>query len=158
MSTAAPKKETLEALVKQLRKDLDGALEVAEARALRLDTLEADLEQARARVLAMQNDHQALKEWFAEFYDREFVPLSESFFVLRPKVEGRNKSSSEKRDMTDADALACLTGEFRQFNHKNAAAEMGLTYAQIYSCRLEYTFKHVHKELRDKGWKNPWSK
>ena len=116
----------------------------------RLAALEAVVEDLNKRL-------QARDEAFAKFYDEEFVPLCESFFVLRPKVEGRNKSSSEKRDMTDEDALRCLTGEFRQFNHKNAAEEMGLTYAQVYSCRLEYTFKHVHKRLRDGGWKNPWA-
>lgn len=95
---------------------------------------------------------------FQKFIDDDFVPLKAAFDELRPKVEGRNKSSSEKRDMTDQDARACLVGDFKTFNHKHAAAGLGLTYAQVYSCRLEYTFKHVHKELRDSGWKNPWDK
>jgi hypothetical protein len=60
--------------------------------------------------------------------------------------------------MTDKDALNVLTGEYSDWNHKNAGDALGLTYAQVYSCRLEYTFKHVHKSLRDGGWKNPWAK
>ena len=72
--------------------------------------------------------------------------------------KARNRSSASKRDMTDADAEECLTGAASGIGHKAAAAEMGLTYAQIYSCRLEYTFKQVHKRLRDGGFKNGWAK
>lgn len=74
------------------------------------------------------------------------------------KVEGRNKSAAVKRNMTDVDALRVLTGDMSEMAHKEAAEEMGLTYAQIYSCRLEFTFKHVHKELREAKWVNPWAK
>jgi hypothetical protein len=74
-------------------------------------------------------------------------------------VKGRNKSAAVKRNMTDADALRVLTGEYREVPHKEAAEAIGLTYAQVYSCRLEYTFKHVHHELRkDKEYKSQWKK
>lgn len=82
-------------------------------------------------------------------------------------IKGRNRSAPVKRNMTDADALNCLVGEFKALDHKEAGEAMGLTYAQIYSCRLEYTFKHVHQRLRQSGveidgvtgpWKNPWAK
>ena len=61
---------------------------------------------------------------------------------------------------TDEDALRVLTGDLREISHKEAKKKIGLTYAQVYSCRLEFTFKHVHKDLRDnvKEWKNSWSK
>ena len=50
-----------------------------------------------------------------------------------------------------------LIGDQKDEGHKEAGEAIGLTYAQVYSCRLMYTFKHVHKELRDSGWKNPWA-
>lgn len=75
-------------------------------------------------------------------------------------VLARNASAATKRNMTDEDALRVLTGDLRELSHKEAAEKIALTYAQVYSCRLEFTFKHVHKDLRDnvKEWKNPWSK
>lgn len=69
-----------------------------------------------------------------------------------------NKSSPDKRPMTKADARRVMVGDERDMNHKDAAAVIGLTYAQVYSARMEFTFKEVHKELRDTGWKNPWKK
>ncbi len=86
----------------------------------------------------------------------EFEELASAMEAVRSRVEGRNRSSSMKRDMTDDDAIQVMTGDFKDFNHKTAAEAMALTYAQVYSCRFEYTFKHVHKQLRDAGWKNPW--
>lgn len=73
-------------------------------------------------------------------------------------VKGRNKSAPLKRNMTDADAEAVLIGAYKDLDHKETAAAIGLSYAQVYSCRMEYTFKHVLKNLRDTGWKNPWKK
>lgn len=69
-----------------------------------------------------------------------------------------NKSSPDKRPMTNADARRVLTGDAKDMDHKTAAEHVGLTYAQVYSARLEYTFKQVHKELRDEKWTNPWKK
>lgn len=79
---------------------------------------------------------------------------------LETLVLARNTSAATKRNMTDEDALRVLTGDLREISHKEAAEKIGLTYAQVYSCRLEFTFKHVHKDLRDnvKEWKNSWSK
>jgi hypothetical protein len=73
-------------------------------------------------------------------------------------VKGRNRSAPVKRNMTDADAVEVLTGKAKDLDHKDAGELVGLTYAQVYSCRLEYTFKHVHKDLKNSGWKNPWTK
>lgn len=84
--------------------------------------------------------------------------LEEAMARLLPKVEGRNKSAAVKRNMTDDDAMAVLTGDYRDLNHKDAAERVGLTYAQVYSARMEFTFKHVHKKLRDQRWHNPWAK
>lgn len=77
---------------------------------------------------------------------------------LETLVAGRNRSAPVKRNMTDDDARRVLTGDAKDLGHKEAGEVVGLTYAQVYSCRLEYTFKHVHKELREAGWKNHWAK
>lgn len=82
---------------------------------------------------------------------------------LETLVMARNSSAATKRNMTDEDALKVLTGDLKDLPHKDAAEKIGLTYAQVYSCRLEFTFKHVHKVLRDGStpeapWSNPWSK
>lgn len=78
--------------------------------------------------------------------------------ALGDKVHATNKSAPIKRNMTDEDALAILTGKYKEDGHKVAAEKIGLTYAQVYSARGEFTFKHVHKVLRESGWKNPWAK
>lgn len=77
---------------------------------------------------------------------------------LEALVRGRNRSAPLKRNMTDADAVRVLTGDVKDLGHKDAGEQAGLTYAQVYSCRMEYTFKHVHKKLRDDGWKNHFVK
>ena len=77
---------------------------------------------------------------------------------LEALVKGRNRSAPIKRNMTDEDAVQCAMGDVRDMDHKQAAEQLGLTYAQVYSFRLGYTFKHVLKDLRDNGWDNPWVK
>lgn len=88
----------------------------------------------------------------------ELTALKAHVEELDVLVKGRNKSAAVKRNMTDADALSVLTGEYKDDAHKIAAEKIGLTYAQVYSCRMEYTFKHVLHELRKTEWKNPWKK
>lgn len=70
---------------------------------------------------------------------------------------GTVRTASEK-EMTDDDARKVLSGDLASKKHKEAAQELSLTYGQIYSCRLEYTFKHIHKELKETGFTNPWVK
>jgi Mg-chelatase subunit ChlI len=77
---------------------------------------------------------------------------------LRMKVEGRNRSAPVKRNMTDEDALRVLKGDLTSIGHKEAAERVGLTYAQVYSCRLGFTFKHVIRDLEKDGWRSPWAK
>lgn len=77
---------------------------------------------------------------------------------LIAKVDGRNKSAATKRNMTDADAHRVLNGDLKDQDHKQAAETAGLTYAQVYSCRGGFTFKHVIHDLEKGGWKNPWDK
>lgn len=62
------------------------------------------------------------------------------------------------REMTDEDANRIMTGDLAQTKHKEAASTLGLSYGQVYSCRLGYTFKNVHKKMREDGIANPWIK
>ena len=90
----------------------------------------------------------------------EFKALTARVEELGAMIEGRNKSAPTKRNMTDADAIRVMTGDLKEASHKEAGEAAALTYAQVYSCRLEYTFKHVHKALKeaDPEYKNKWSK
>lgn len=64
-------------------------------------------------------------------------------------VKGRDRGPSSTREMTDDDARKVLIGDLKDKSHKVAAEELGLSYAQIYSCRGHYTFKHIHKEIEN---------
>lgn len=68
------------------------------------------------------------------------------------------KTTASGKEMTDDDARRILTGDLASTKHKDAAEKLGLTYGQVYSCRLEFTFKNIHKEMRDQGVTNPWKK
>lgn len=62
-----------------------------------------------------------------------------------------------QREMTDDDARRIMSGDLKDAKHKEAGEKLGLSYGQIYSCRLGYTFKHIHKELATvAGYKNTW--
>lgn len=75
---------------------------------------------------------------------------------LKTKIEP--KRNEAQREMTDADAKRILTGDLASSKHKDAAAQLGLSYGQVYSCRLEFTFKHIHKAMKEANEKNPWVK
>jgi hypothetical protein len=76
--------------------------------------------------------------------------------VLTEKAE--TKRSANPREMTDDDARNVMSGELKDAKHKDAAEKLGLSYGQIYSCRLGYTFKNIHKEMKTAGTPNPWIK
>lgn len=71
------------------------------------------------------------------------------------KLESTGSAKSEK-DMTDDHARQILNGDCKDLKHNDAAKKLGLSYGQVYSCRLEYTFRHIHKELAAAGFKNQW--
>ena len=71
-----------------------------------------------------------------------------------PKV-----TNVSQREMTDDDARRILNGDLKDTKHKEAGEKLNLSYGQIYSCRLGYTFKAIHKELNAiAGYKNSWIK
>jgi len=129
----------------------------------RLDDVNGILKGVHEEVQQALGDVRRLEEWIGAgdvdgpFY-AEFVALKDKLEDIAAKVEGRNKSAAVKRNMTDADALEVLTGKYKDLGHKEAAEQIGLTYAQVYSCRLCFTFKHVHHKLEKDTWKNPWAK
>lgn len=72
------------------------------------------------------------------------------------KAAGPQRGSRQsQREMTDDDARQVL-GELQNLKHNEAADKLGLSYGQVYSARLGYTFKHIRKELADAGVKNQW--
>lgn len=68
------------------------------------------------------------------------------------------KRNEAQREMTDDDAKRITYGDLKSMKHKDVASQLNLSYGQVYSCRLEFTFKHVHKAMRDANTKNDWVK
>jgi hypothetical protein len=79
---------------------------------------------------------------------------------LHARIEAlsKPKGPTSTKEMTDEDARKVLFGDLKDKSHKEAASTLGLSYGQIYSCRLEFTFKHIHKEMRERGIKNAFVK
>lgn len=70
----------------------------------------------------------------------------------------KSRGTASTREMTDDDAKRVLNGDLKDESHKAAAEKLGLSYGQVYSCRGEYTFKHILKALKAEGFKNRWVK
>ena len=92
-------------------------------------------------------------------------PVEPTVVELLTRIEqleaalNKKRGTSSIREMTDDDALNVLNGSLASATHKAAAESLNLSYGQIYSCRLQYTFKHVHKALsKVDGYKNRWVK
>ena len=88
---------------------------------------------------------------------KELVEAHMALEARVKKLEEPRNSSSEK-EMTEEDAQRVTYGDLKSVKHKEAAEKLGLTYGQIYSCRLGFTFKGVHKAAKDAGEKNGWLK
>ena len=87
--------------------------------------------------------------------------LTEAVVALQAEVAALKSAKApaeSTREMTDEDARRILFGDLKAAKHKDAAKELGLSYGQVYSCRLEFTFKHIHKEMKEQGIKNEWAK
>lgn len=61
----------------------------------------------------------------------------------------RDRGPKSERTMTDDDARKVLMGDLKDTSHNDAAKELGLSYGQVYSARKGFTFKNIHKEMRD---------
>lgn len=89
--------------------------------------------------------------------------MSAAIAALVQRVEALEAAAApvpkgEAKEMTDADAERVTYGDLASAKHKEAAAQLGLTYGQVYSARGEFTFKAVHKAAKDSGRKNTWAK
>lgn len=90
---------------------------------------------------------------------RAMVAVIESLSERVKKLEESKAAKGSTREMTDDDARRVMYGgDLDEKSHKDAAAALGLSYGQIYSARLGFTFKNVHKEGREAGKKNRWAK
>lgn len=58
-------------------------------------------------------------------------------------IKVRDRGPKSERSMTDEDAARVKFGNLKAASHKEAAAELGLSYGQIYSARGGYTFNHI---------------
>ena len=74
------------------------------------------------------------------------------------KLEQPKSTTSSGKEMTDDNARSVIFGDLSAVKHKDAADKLGLTYGQVYSARLGFTFKNIHKEGKDSGKTNPWMK
>ena len=75
--------------------------------------------------------------------------ILERLTALEEKVQAikpRDRGPRSTRAMTDDDAARVKFGDLAGMGHKEAAAELGLSYGQVYSCRGGYTFTHVVKD------------
>jgi hypothetical protein len=93
-----------------------------------------------------------------ELLSAQITELSNKLDEIAKKVDtpqqGRGNRQSQ-REMTDDDARQVLS-ELAGLKHNEAAEKLHLSYGQVYSCRLGYTFKHIRKELTDAKIKNQW--
>lgn len=69
--------------------------------------------------------------------------------ALEELLEGKQRGPKTERPMTEADAYRVKFGDHRALKHKEAAAALGLSYGQVFSCRGGYTFKHVKDGSRN---------
>lgn len=107
-------------------------------------------EQLEARIKVLEESN---ARWATLYLTLE-RRIEEQEALWQIQLNHKNSSSASKREMTKDDARRVLAGDKAHLEHKHAAEELGLTYAQVYSCRFGYTFKEVHRELEKEGWTN----
>jgi len=64
-------------------------------------------------------------------------------------AENKTRGPKSDRAMSESDARRVICGDLKDLSHNKAAEELGLSYGQIYSARKQFTFKQIHKEIRD---------
>lgn len=90
--------------------------------------------------------------------NKELIAMVLDLEARVKKLEEPKSTTSSGKEMTDDDAYKVIFGDMSSVKHKEAADKLGLTYGQIYSARLGFTFKNVHKQGTTEGKKNPWVK
>lgn len=143
-------------LVQRADNIVEGFKQELAARDERIQTLTAQIDETFISLKKAMSEFRDYQDGMNDTLHGATTQIEE----LNTLVRARNSSAPTKRNMTDDDAMRVMVGDLKEMAHKDAAEKIGLTYAQVYSCRCEFTFKHVHKDLRDslEGWKNPWAK
>ena len=84
------------------------------------------------------------------------VSLAEVVSKLNEVIEAfnslsapRDRGPKSEKVMTDDDALRVICGDLKDVSHKVAAETLQLSYGQVYSARKGFTFKPIHKSIRD---------
>lgn len=97
-----------------------------------------NLQEQVVETLAKLDEHAKLKDVVAKV--NEIIELLNT----KPKAQ-RDRGPNSTREMTADDATRIMTGDLKDFSHKDAALELGLSYGQIYSARKGFTFKEIYK-------------
>lgn len=75
--------------------------------------------------------------------------LNEVIEALNGLNAPRDRGPKSEKVMTDEDALRVINGDLKDVSHKVAAETLGLSYGQVYSARKGFTFKPIHKAIRE---------
>lgn len=75
----------------------------------------------------------------------EILAVVNELKTSKPQAS-RDRGPKSEREMTEDDARKILLGELKDKKHMEAAKELGLSYAQVYSARNGYTFKTVYQD------------
>lgn len=86
------------------------------------------------------------------------LELQTKVVALEQTNVSKKATQTTGKEMTDAHAMSVTYGEHAALKHQAAADALGLSYGQIYSCRLEFTFKAVHAAQAKANVKNVWAK
>ena len=76
---------------------------------------------------------------------KDVIAAVNSLVESTPKKRDRGPEST--REMTDADAARVKFGDLKDVKFKEAAKILGLSYGQVYSARLGFTFKKVKEPV-----------
>lgn len=77
--------------------------------------------------------------------------LNEVIEALNAQSAPRDRGPKSEKVMTDDDALRVISGDLKDVSHKVAAETLGLSYGQVYSARKGFTFKPIHKAIREES-------
>ena len=75
--------------------------------------------------------------------------INEMIEAMNSASAPRDRGPKSEKTMTDDDARRVINGDLASMGHKEAALALGLSYGQVYSARKAFTFKGIHKEIRD---------
>jgi hypothetical protein len=75
--------------------------------------------------------------------------MNEIITALNEINAPRDRGPKSETTMTEEHARRVIYGDLKDASHKDAAAQLGLSYGQVYSARKGFTFKPIHKEQQN---------